>query len=209
MFSFQKMLGSDRKFFDLLEASAEESRHCVQSLNRVLSNPGKVPSLVEFHESKEADKRLTEQINETLVNSFVGELEREDIEILSATLYKIPKTVERFAERFIISAPLVSQTNFAQHIALLEKATNTVVTMVKRLRNKPTIDSIKAMNATLQQIEGDADDLILSILKDLYSGKHEATKVMALKDLYELLEKVIDRCRDAGNVVTHIVLKNS
>jgi uncharacterized protein Yka (UPF0111/DUF47 family) len=30
---------------------------------------------------------------------------------------------------------------------------------------------------------------------------------MALKDLYELLEKVIDRCRDAGNVVTHIVLK--
>jgi hypothetical protein len=27
--------------------------------------------------------------------------------------------------------------------------------------------------------------------------------------LYELMEKVIDRCRDAGNVVMHIVLKNS
>ncbi|PYM09779.1 MAG: pit accessory protein, partial [Verrucomicrobia bacterium] len=34
-------------------------------------------------------------------------------------------------------------------------------------------------------------------------------KVIALKDLYELLEKVIDRCRDAGNVINHIVLKNS
>ena len=32
---------------------------------------------------------------------------------------------------------------------------------------------------------------------------------MAMKDVYELLEKVIDRCRDAGTVVTHIVLKNS
>ena len=32
---------------------------------------------------------------------------------------------------------------------------------------------------------------------------------MAMKDLYELLEKVIDRCRDAGIIVTHIVLKNS
>jgi hypothetical protein len=30
-----------------------------------------------------------------------------------------------------------------------------------------------------------------------------------LKDLYELLEKVVDRYRDAGNVITHIVLKNS
>jgi uncharacterized protein Yka (UPF0111/DUF47 family) len=30
-----------------------------------------------------------------------------------------------------------------------------------------------------------------------------------LKDLYDLLEKVIDRCRDAGNVIAQIVLKNS
>jgi uncharacterized protein Yka (UPF0111/DUF47 family) len=30
-----------------------------------------------------------------------------------------------------------------------------------------------------------------------------------LKDLYELLEKIIDRCRDVGNVISQIVLKNS
>ena len=30
-----------------------------------------------------------------------------------------------------------------------------------------------------------------------------------LKDLYELMEKVYDRCRDAGNVVSTIVLKYS
>jgi uncharacterized protein Yka (UPF0111/DUF47 family) len=33
--------------------------------------------------------------------------------------------------------------------------------------------------------------------------------VLALRDIYELLEDVVDRCRDAGNMVTHIVLKNS
>jgi hypothetical protein len=32
---------------------------------------------------------------------------------------------------------------------------------------------------------------------------------MALKDIYELMEKVIDRCHDTGNVVMYIVLKNS
>jgi len=32
---------------------------------------------------------------------------------------------------------------------------------------------------------------------------------MVLKDIYELMEKVIDRCHDAGNIVMHIVLKNS
>jgi uncharacterized protein len=33
--------------------------------------------------------------------------------------------------------------------------------------------------------------------------------VIMLKDLYELLEKVVDRCRDAGNVISNIHLKNS
>ena len=43
----------------------------------------------------------------------------------------------------------------------------------------------------------------------MYQGSHPAHKALLLKDLYELLERIIDRCRDAGNVVTHIVLKNS
>jgi uncharacterized protein len=34
-------------------------------------------------------------------------------------------------------------------------------------------------------------------------------QAMMLKDLYELMEKVVDRCRDAGNVVASIVLKHS
>jgi uncharacterized protein Yka (UPF0111/DUF47 family) len=71
------------------------------------------------------------------------------------------------------------------------------------------VEEVKIKNAVLQKVEGDADKLILDILKDLYSGRHEPTKVLAMKDLYELLEKVIDRCRDAGNVITHIILKHS
>ena len=45
-------------------------------------------------------------------------------------------------------------------------------------------------NAKLQAIEGEADDLILQLFKtELYSRKHDAVKVIILKDLYELLEK--------------------
>jgi uncharacterized protein Yka (UPF0111/DUF47 family) len=209
MFSLQKFLSKDDKFFDLLEASAEEARNSVTTLNRLLSAPGKIPSLQDFHQSKEAEKKIAEQINEALVSSFVTELDREDIEMLSAVLYKVPKTVEKFAERFIISAALAKDTDFSLHIKMLEVATNQVVDMVKHLREGISVEQIKEKNAVLQKVEGDADKLILEILKDLYSGKHEPTKVLAMKDLYELLEKVIDRCRDAGNVVTHIVLKHS
>lgn len=211
MFSLQRLLGRNDVFFDLLEQSAIEARRSVQTLNSVLAQPDRIPSLAQFHEAKETDKKITQQIDEALVKTFVTQLEREDIEVLSAALYRIPKTVEKFAERFIVSASLVRGTDFSRQVALLDGATNQVVAMVKLLRDLGAgrLDQAKAMNSQLQQIEGDADKLILEILKDLYSGRHEATKVMALKDLYELIEKVIDQCRDAGNVVTHIVLKNS
>jgi hypothetical protein len=65
------------------------------------------------------------------------------------------------------------------------------------------------LNTKLQYLENEADRLIMVLLKDLYNGRYEATKAMVIRDLFELMEKVIDRCRDAGNVVMHIVLKNS
>jgi uncharacterized protein Yka (UPF0111/DUF47 family) len=46
-------------------------------------------------------------------------------------------------------------------------------------------------------------------LRDLYQGNYDPKHIIFLRDLYELLEKVIDRCRDAGNVVLQVVLKNT
>ena len=106
---------------------------------------------------------------------------------------------------------MVSKTDFSRHTALLDAATIRVVEIVKLLRGigSGQLDKAKEINGRLQQIESEADKLILEILQDLYSGKYDATQVLALKDLFELLEKVVDRCRDTGNIVVHIVLKNS
>jgi uncharacterized protein len=61
----------------------------------------------------------------------------------------------------------------------------------------------------LQNIEGEADNLELELLRDLYQGNYDPKHIIFLRDLYELLEKVIDRCRDAGNVILQIVLKHT
>jgi hypothetical protein len=71
------------------------------------------------------------------------------------------------------------------------------------------LEKIRELNDKLQYLEGEADQLMMDLLKDLYSGRYEPLRAMVIRDLYELMEKVIDRCRDAGNVVMHIVLKNS
>jgi uncharacterized protein len=208
MFSLQKLLGKDDKFFDLLHASAEEGLHSVDALKRILTNPSMTPTLDEFAASRRKDKAITNEIGELLVKTFVTALEREDIEALSNVLYKVPKTIEKFAERYILCAPRLRQIKFTVQLDMLEDAVKTVVAMLKELK-KNDLGAIARHNAKLQRLEGDADKLMLEELRELYSGKHEPLTAMALKDLYELLEKVFDRCRDAGNVISHVVLKHS
>jgi len=209
MFSLQRLLGKEDMFFELLEASAQEAHNSVQTLVKLWKTLDHPNALDEFATARRKDKQITKKITEAVYTTFVTALEREDIEELSNALYKIPKTVEKFGERALLAPQHVQGGDFSQQIGLLSKAGRTVLQMVKSLRNGVNLDEIRSLNDELQQIEGEADNAITTLFKDLFSGKHDPIKVIVLKDLYELLEKIIDRCRDAGNVISHIVLKNS
>lgn len=208
MFSLQRLVGGDEIFFDLLERSAGEARESVQVLIKLLNAPS-ASSLDDFALLRKKDKRITEEISERLTTTFVTPLEREDIEALSVALYKIPKTLEKFGERLLLCPERVRRTDFSRQAGLLERAADVVLLMVRELRTSPDLEKVKEQNDKLQYLEGEADRLMVDLLRDLYAGEKDAVSVIALKDLYDLLEKVIDRCRDAGNVLFHIVLKNS
>jgi len=209
MFSLQKILGKEDKFFTLLEASAEEARNSVRTLRKYLANPETLKTLDEFILTRRKDKAITAQISEALCTTFVTTLEREDIEALSNALYKIPKTVEKIAERIMLGPQYVESIDLSRQMGLLENATEMVVTMIRELRKGVNLERIRTYNDQLQAIEGDADNALLDKLKELYASQGNAIRVVFLKDIFELLEKVADRCRDAGNVINHIVLKNS
>jgi uncharacterized protein Yka (UPF0111/DUF47 family) len=209
MFSLQRLFGKEDRFFELLERSAEEARASVQALSRFLQNPDQVRTLDEFIASRTKENRIFDEIGSGLSTSFVTALEREDIQALSLSLYRIPKTIEKIAERILICPHFLQNFDLGRQTGMLEKATETLVEMTQDLRQGIHLERIKGHNDELQRIEGDADKLVLDLFEQLYSGGHDAIKVVFLKDLFELMEKVFDRCRDAGNVINHIVLKNS
>lgn len=209
MFSLQKLLGKEDKFFDLLEASAEEGRASVQALVKLVKSAAEARSLEDFVTSRRKEKKIAAQISEAVATTFVTALDREDIEALSFALYKIPKTVEKVGERILIAPQFLSGVDLSRQLGMMEKATNTLLQMLKELRRGVNPEQIRTHNEQLQAIEGEADKLVLDLLRDLYSGRHDSLKAVFLKELYDLLEKVTDRCRDAGNVINHIVLKNS
>ncbi|GAB1490136.1 DUF47 family protein [Opitutaceae bacterium] len=212
MFSLKTLFGKDQKFYDLLEASAEESLTSTKLLATYLQRSESYTSsadLDDFIQSRRKDKRITNEITEELCKTFVTPLEREDIEALSLALYRIPKTVEKIVERVSIYPGRLPREGFIRQATLLSQAAESVVFMVKQLRLGSKLQGVQEANEKLQFCEGEADKVMLGLIKDLYNGPYDAKETMILQELFEMMEKAVDRCRDAGNVVFQIVLKYS
>lgn len=208
----KKLFGKEDKFFDLLEAGAEEAKTSVNLLARylqALAAGGPPANLDEFVQSRRKEKRIRYQMTEELSKTFVTPLEREDIEALSFALYRIPKAIEKIVERLSIYPGRVPHAAFQRQTELLNLGAEAVVFMVKQLRRGPHIEKIREANDRLQYAEGEADKVMLGLLKDLYQGPYEPKELVILQELYEMVEQAVDRCRNAGNIVVQIVLKHS
>lgn len=209
MFSLQQLFGKGDKFHELLEAAAQEAHESVRLVIELMKSPRDTAKFDDLVLARRKEKKISEQISSELVKTFVTGLEREDIEALARGLYKIPKSAEKLAERFMMAGKHIEGVDFSKQAEMMEKATESVLLMVKQLHAMDDLEKIKGFNDKLQYVEGEADKVMNDLLRDLYSGKFDALRAMVLRDIYELIEKNVDRCRDVGNVVMHIVLKNS
>jgi uncharacterized protein len=212
MSALQRFLGRDEKFFRLLESSVSEAKTATGILVRLLAQiaQGAVDATMgDLAQSRRKHKRISQEVTELLCKQFVTPFEREDIEALSSALYKITKNVEKIGERLTICPPGADLNVLTRQVSLLEQASNVVVKMIAALRARSHGPAITDEYERLQAIESDADRLMNDLLRDLYRGDSDARAIVFWKDIFELLEKGIDRCRDAGYVVFHVVLKNS
>jgi uncharacterized protein Yka (UPF0111/DUF47 family) len=209
MFSLQTIFGKGDKFYGLLEQSAEAARESAKALHELVTQTDHTPVMAEFAAARKREKALATQISEELVNTFVTALDREDIEALNSALYKIPKSVEKFAERYAIVTSRLQGVEFGQRTLVLMRSTDVVVELIGELRRGLRIDPVKKLQDRMQTLESEGDRMLLAPYRTLYLESDDAMRAMLAKDLFELIEKAIDRCRDVGNIVYSIVLKNS
>ena len=208
MFSLQTIFGQGKQFYALFNEAADAAYDSTKALHAMLKERERQPSMEPFKHARQRERVASDKISQALVDSFITPFEREDIEALGSALYKIPKQVERFADRYALAKHRLDHIDFAPRAAMLEQASGVVVQMVKQLRHLK-LEPMKALNDKLRTLENEADRLMLELYRDIYSGKLDPLQMFLLKEFFEILEKAIDRCREAGVVAYEIVLKNS
>src|SRR5688572_28475867 len=143
MFSLQTIFGQGMQFYTLLDQAAVAAHDSTKALYAMLKDTGRTPALDAFKLARQREREASDKISQELVNSFITPIEREDIEALGTALYKIPKQVEKFADRYSLALQHLEHIDFAPRASMLEEAAAVVVDMV-RLLPKMNLEQMKA-----------------------------------------------------------------
>lgn len=209
MFSLQRTLGRPREFFGLLEQSAILGAESVAALRNMVASRTSAPTLEPFVTARRKDKEIINRLDAMLIQVFVTPIEREDIHAVANQLYRLPKTVEKFAERYDIVWQKVGDYDFALVTQMIEGGAKIVVEMVQNMQAGGGLAEIKALDARLSQIEADAGKVILDALRRIYEPGGDPLREIIAQDLYHILSDCIEVCRSIGRTLALVIHKNS
>ena len=134
MFSLQTIFGHGNQFYALFNEAADAAYDSTKALHAMLKERERQPSMEPFKHARQRERVASDKISQALVDSFITPFEREDIQELGSALYKIPKQIEKFADRYSLATQHLAQIDFAPRAAMLEQAAGVVVQMVRELQ---------------------------------------------------------------------------
>jgi uncharacterized protein Yka (UPF0111/DUF47 family) len=87
--------------------------------------------------------------------------------------------------------------------------TEKVRAAVQLLGNLSNGEQILKICAEIDRLETDADQVLRAGLAKLFRHEPDTRELIKLKEVYEFLEAVTDRCEDVANIIEGIVLENA
>lgn len=158
---------------------------------------------------KDKSKNLLSHITQLLCQTYITPFDREDIQEFAAHLYKITKTIEKVRERLDLHVMASEAGDFSRQVDLICQEGEAMSDMIKALSKGNANKFVIQKTEVLHALEAQGDEVLAELLVSLFSVDRSARDLILRKDVYDMLEKVIDRYRDAAGIAVEIVLKNS
>lgn len=206
------LLPEDNKFFELLCATSELSNisvHLLKELSIEANRDTAFKLAREIEMAKHKSKDITYEITERLCRTLVTPFDHEDIHRLSRGLYKILKVAEKTQERLIAFDLHPFQNDFFKLTSNMVEASDVIHVLMKSLKTLKDSKSIHDKCALIHNIEANTDQLLNQLTFDLYQNENDFKQILIRKEVYGLMESIVDRHRDVANVILEIVLKHS
>ena len=198
----------DEKFFQLLGQHSNLVHDAAKALREGVEGGAALMALnaaVIKRLEHEADE-ITHQILIRLHATFVTPIDPEDLHAITTAMDDVIDSIEDAS--FRLSAYRIDpiprgMVEFAQiiHAACMRLQVAIQKLRVGRMLQEECIE--------INRLENTADDLVRSLVTNLFESGMDAMSVMKHKEIYEFLELAVDRCEDVADVLQTVSVKNS
>ena len=206
---FQGILPKEFAFFDYFEKHIDltiKAAHELQKLsldNSYLSTGAQNISSIE-HQADEITHLCTEALHKTFITPF----ERSDIHHLIKNLDDITDYIDGAASRMV----LYELTNIRPEIASLANVLVQSAELIQKalfgLRNMKNEQFIKDQCIGIHKLENEGDMISRTAITRLFK-EEEAISVIKWREIFNRLEKAIDRCEALANVIEGVVIASA
>ncbi|MBI3440562.1 MAG: DUF47 family protein [Proteobacteria bacterium] len=208
-FSF---LPKQEKFYTYLTELSAKADVCAHHLKSYIEAPdtaARTRISREIADCRAQSKKIMSDLTGELCRSFITPFDREDIQHFAQCLYRIPKMIEKSTQRMELHGLKGAPADFLRQIVLIVDEAEVMEGMVSDLINRRNTQQVVQKVSRLHELEQKGDDIFQDLLSGLFAEGRDVKDLLLRKDIYDLLEKVIDCYRDAAAVTLQIVLKYS
>lgn len=148
------------------------------------------------------------EIFEELNKAFITPIDHEDISALASAFDDVLDYIDGTATRLVLYDIKKPEENMIKLAEVLVRQTTELDNAISSLRNIKNPKEIEKKCIEVNRLENIADDIYKMSVAELFK-RTDAIEIMKLKEVYERLEFATDKCEDAANVISDIVVKNS
>ncbi len=207
---FSRLMPREGRFFDYFTEHSEQLVLGAEQLKALMSAVNELPERKRNIEKIEhrADK-ITMQTMQLLHQTFITPLDRDEIHQLITRMDDILDLMEDVSQCMFLYG-IDSVTEEAQKLAdICLLAAQKVKIAVSQLSNLKNAKSILEQCKQIDRYESDADHVMRAAMAKLFREETDVKRLFKMKEIYQLLESVTDRCQDVANIIEGIVLENA
>ena len=151
---------------------------------------------------------ITHEIIKTLNKTFITPIDREDITVLVSHMDNVVDEMERAINRISIYKISPVPPAVWQYIRIADESISEIAKGINEMSNSRHRQEVLQYAENINRLENKTDDLHRHTLTQLFLTEKDPITIIKLREIYEALENVTDRCEDVANSLETIVVKN-
>ena len=208
---FGRLLPKEGRFFDLFNAHAAQIVRAAHELAALMQNYEEREQHARvIDDAEHAADRITAETIRLLHKTFITPLDRDHIHQLVNAMDDICDLIQDTTETLTLYdiRAITPETQRLSDIAV--KCCERVKDVVELLgKQDGNFEALLKTCEEIDRLESDADRVMRSAMSKLFREEQDVREIIKMKEIYELLEAVTDRCLDVANLAEGISLENT